>query len=117
MAKIKYKGELLAEITDNQPITLHTTGHSLSGDITIEDLTGSGIIKVDKLPTKDINADTFYLYKDKYYKYNPGADNIWVLNDEINFDNAPASIPHADFEIVATLNIAVYTESIENISF
>lgn len=87
MAKIKYKGELLAEITDGQPITLHTTGHSLSGDITIEDLGGSGgVIEVDELPTENIDTNAFYYCDGKYYKFQPSDGKTWIFNDELNFD-------------------------------
>ena len=44
MAKIKYNGEIIAEIKAGQSITLYTDGHELDGDLVIEGFNDASIV-------------------------------------------------------------------------
>ena len=59
---------------------------------------GSGIIEVDELPTENIDANAFYLCDGEYYKW--VESDVWVLNDELNFDELTADVVYpANFTI------------------
>ena len=49
------------------------------------DVAGGGeIIEVDELPTKNININSLYLCNGEYYKW--VESNVFILNEELNFD-------------------------------
>lgn len=58
MAYIKYNGKTLVNVRSGESVTLHTTGHSLTGDIEIEGYGGSGG-GTDMIPTFDLRTRGF----------------------------------------------------------
>lgn len=57
------------------------------------DVAGGGeIIEVDELPTKNINTNSLYLCNGEYYKW--VESNVFLLNDELNFDSLTPGVEY-----------------------
>lgn len=57
------------------------------------DVAGGGIIEVDELPTENIDTNSLYLCHGEYYKW--VESNVFILNEELNFDSLTPGVEYS----------------------